>query len=271
MKETRIMRKIGVWSSVLAFMLIFVACTDNSKSSGKTVNNRLREEMVDVIESMKDDFPYKISNSPLTVEGINLDGDIIEYIISVPDALSEDFVLSESGANSDKNIARFIKNVDERELNLIIKTGLGFRYVLKSSESGETLMKVESDSERLSRIKEGIDSGEIVPYTMLELLQKDIDKYEFPYTLDEDLWMIDGYIKGNTVYHIYKLEEDITSDDLSYSDIMEMKQGILEELQEILFKFRKKEMTQEGIRLVYIYKNKYDKEFARIEITADDF
>ena len=78
-------------------------------------------------------------------------------------------------------------------------------------------------------------------------------------------------VKGNTVYYIANLESDITSDDLSYTDIIEMKQDILEGLEETLVRVHKKEMAQKGIRLIYIYKNNNGDEFARVEITSDDF
>lgn len=265
------MMKIRVWSSLLAFMLVFVACTDNGKNSGKTVDNRLRQKTIFQVESMNANLPYKFPSTSLSIDRAKVDGDIIEYTASVPDSLFEAFILSEDEVNSDKYIAKFLKDINHQVLNEIIEAGFGLRFIYKSSESGKTLLRVEVDCDRLSRIKEGLDSGELVPFTVLELLQREIDISDFPYELDENLWMIDGYIKGNTVYYIYKLEGDITSDDLSYSDIMEMKQGILEDLEQVLLKFHKKEMTQKGIRLVYIYKNKYDKEFARIEITADDF
>jgi hypothetical protein len=97
-----------------------------------------------------------------------------------------------------------------------------------------------------------------------------IEQQEFPSEIEEGMWLTDGYIKGNTVYYVAKFESDVTSDDLSHSELLAIKQDILQGLKELLIAGNKKEMAQKGIRIIYIYKNNNGDEFARIEITADD-
>ena len=250
--------------------LLVVACTGN-KQGHSSIDNRYRQEMVDEIEKMKPHLPMQIPNTPMAIDGVSIDGDMIEFVATLPESVFEDGVAFGSDvANSDKNVARMLNNFNKEQLEKMIKAGFGLRYIYKNIDTGDTLMTIEATCERLKQVKEGIASGEIVPYTTLEIFQMELDKYEFPSEVDEGVWLTDGYIKGNTVYYIATLESDITSDDLSYSDLKEMKQGILEGLKETLVSVHKKEMAQKGIRVIYVYKNNNGEEFARVEITADD-
>ena len=249
--------------------LLAVACTDNKH--GNSIDNRSRQEMVDEIEKMKPLLPFQIPNMPMSIAGVSIDGDMIEFVATLPESLFEDgMAFDKEVVNSNKNVARMLNNINQEQLEKTIKAGFGIRYIYKGSNTGDTLMIIDASCERLKQVKEGMASGEIVPYTVLEIFQMEIDKYEFPSAIDEGVWLTDGYIKGNTVYYVATLESDITSDDLSYSDIIEMKQGVLEALKESLVGVHKKEMAEKGIRVIYVYKNNNGDEFARIEITADD-
>lgn len=265
------MRKLIIFCFIfVGLSLLFVSCTSN-KQGNSQINNRLRQEIVDEIEKMKLGLPLQIPNTPMAIDGVSIDGDIIEFVATVPNSLFEDImVFGTDAANSDKNIARMINNINPKQLDLFIKAGFGIRNIYKSTDTGETLMTIEASCQRLKKVKDGFESGEIEPYTALEIFQMELDKYEFPCEIEEGVWMTDGYIKGNTVYYIATLESDITSDDLSYTDILEMKQGILEGFKESMASVHKKEMAQKGIRIIYVYKNNNGDEFARVEITADD-
>lgn len=265
------MKKLNILVSLFITLLLIIACTTNRKSGNPSVDSRLRHEMVEEISNMKSLLPMQIPNSPLTIVDASVDCDLIEFVAALPNSLFEDGVAFGSDvANSDKNVARMLNNVNQEFVNKFLKAGFGIRYVYTSAETGDTLMKIEADRAKLERVKKGISSGEIVPFTTLEIFQMEIDNYEFPCEIDDGVWLTDGYIKGNTVYYISVIESDITSDDLSYSDVLEMKQGILEEIKKSLVSVHKKEMEQKGIRIIYVYNNNNGDEFARVEITSDD-
>ena len=238
---------------------------------GGSYDNKTRQEIIDEIDQMKLHLPTKIHNTAITMEDVSLDEDIIEYIVSLPQSIFDDSMAFGSDvANSDKNIARMLNSVGKEQVDKFIQAGLGLRYVYRSSDTGEVLMTIEADCDRLKNVMDGVANGDIVAYSALEIFQMEIDKYEFPIEIEDGVWLTDGYIKGNTVYYIANLESDITSDDLSYSDILELKQNILDGLKESLVNVHKKEMSQKGIRIIYVYKNNNGLEFARVEITADD-
>lgn len=252
----------------ITILFLFCGCSGN-----KQQNQNLSECRVIIreIENMKSQFPITIPNTPMKLVDVCLENDMVVFVASLPkDLWEESFSLGTDVINSDKNLARVINNVDQLFINKFIKAGLGLKYTYKNSDSEEVLMTIEADCARLKKVKEGIDTGEIVPYTTLEIFQMELDGYEFPSKIEEGLWLTDGYIRDNTVYYIATLESNITSDDLSLSDVREFKEGILEVLKETLVAAHKKEMEKKDIRIVYIYNNNNGEEFVRVEITSDD-
>ncbi len=264
------MKKSFLFCFIISIGLLITSCKNN-KQENSSADSKLRQEVENEFEMMKKKLPIQIPNTPMTIEGVSFDGDLIEFVVTMPNyVFDENMAFGADVVNSDKNVARIINNDNQEQIDLIAKVGLGIRYIYMSSDTGDTLMFVEADSERLKRVREGINSGEIVPYTVLEIFQMEIDKYEFPIEIEEGVWLTDGYIKGNTVYYVIILESEITSHDLSDSEIREMKQEIVEGLKESLISVHKKEMTQKGVRVIYVYKNNNGDEFARVEIAADD-
>lgn len=258
--------------SLIAFSLLLIASCTGTKKQENSCDIRTRQEIVEEIEKMKQYLPVQIPNTPLTIKDASIDENIVEYVVSIPQKFYEENVSFGSDvANSDKNISRMLNSINQDQLDKLLDAGFGIRYIYKSTETDENLITIEADCDRLKRVKDGVAKGEIVPYTALEIFQMEIDKYEFPFEVEDGVWMTDGYIRGNTVYYIANLESDITSSDISYSDIKLMKQGIVEELKQSLVGIHKKEMDKDGIRIIYIYKNNNGDEFARVEITADDF
>lgn len=253
----------------LIIMLMFCGCIENKQQN--KINLSERKTIIREIENMKSQVPISIQNTPMKLVDVSVENDMVVFVASLPkDLWEESFSIGMDVINSDKNVARVLSYVGSQFINKFIKAGLGIKYIYKNSLNEEVLMTIESDCARLKRVKQGMDSGEIVPYTTLEIFQMEIDGYEFPSKVEEGLWITDGYIKGKTVYYIATFESNITSDDLSLSDVRVFKEGILEGLKESLVVAHKKEMAQEGIKIVYIYKNNNGDEFVRVEITADD-
>ena len=254
---------------LLALLFLLGGCTGHKQQNG--INLSERRSIIQEIENMKSHFPITIPNTPMKLVDVSLENDMVFFVASLPkDIWEESFSLGADVINSDKNLARVLNNVERQFINKFIKAGLGLKYTYKNSENEEVLMTIEADCARLMKVKEGMDTGEIVPYTTLEIFQMELDGYEFPSKIEEGLWMTDGYISGKTVYYIATLESNITSDDLSLSDVREFKEGILEGLKETLVAAHKKEMEKNDIRIVYIYKNNNGEEFVRVEITSDD-
>lgn len=255
--------------SLMTMIFLFCGCIGNKQQNKINLNER--RLITREIENMKSQFPITIPNTPMKFVDVSLENDMVVFVASLPkDIWEESFSLGTDVINSDKNLARVLNNVDHQFINKFIKAGLGLKYTYKNSDNEEVLMTIEADCARLKKVKEGIDTGEIVPYTTLEIFQMELDGYEFPSKIEEGLWMTDGYIRDNTVYYIATLESNITSDDLSLSDVREFKEGILEGLKETLVAAHKKEMEKKDIRIVYIYRNNNGEEFVRVEITSDD-
>lgn len=257
-----------------AFLLIS-AILLSSCNGGKTnapQKNQARIKMEKELVNIQRELPKRIGTSSIVMKSINIENDMAKYVLELSEGdWKENFAFNETEANSDRNIARVITNVGDNSVNNFLEAGLGLKYVYLNAETDEPFLVIEAPAERLKEIQKKVASGEVAPYSIMEMFQMEINRYEFPCEVEEGVWLTDGYIRGNTVYYIANIESDITSDDVSYSEVQDMKKDLLLGLRESMIAFQKKEMMKEGVRIVYIYKNKNGDEFARVEISADDF
>ena len=89
-------------------------------------------------------------------------------------------------------MARVISNVSSEAVDKFIEHGLGLKYIYTSEETGETLLEVEMSADKMKEIRDKVDSGELQPYTMIELSQMEIAKMEIPSQIEEGVWMTDA-------------------------------------------------------------------------------
>lgn len=257
---------ILTFTASLVVVLFFTSCVGNS-----TQSKQEREEILQEIMSYQDRLPYNIPGTSISITDIEVEQDIIAYTCKVGTEDWNAMSLASEVSNSDRNMARVISNVSNEAVDKFINHGLGLKYIYTSDITGETLLEVEMSAEKMKEIRDKVNSGEIQPYTMLELSQMEIAKMEIPSQIDEGVWMTDAYIKGNKIYYVATIENEIDASDLSSSDLREMKEGLIEDLKnEGLLMAHKKEIVKENIHIVYVYKDSRGKEFAKIDIGPYD-
>lgn len=250
----------------LFVIILLTSCGMNSSKSTKE-----REEILKEITSYQDKLPYNIPNTSISITNIAVDNDIIVYTCKVSSEDWDAMSLASEVSNTDRNMARVISNVSNDAVEKFIEHGLGLKYIYTSDETGETLLEVEMSAEKMKEIKNKVESGEIQPYTMIELSQMEIAKMDIPSQIEDGVWLTDAYIEGNKIYYIATIENEIDSSDLSVSDLKDMKEGLIEGIKtEGLLMIHKKEIVKENIHIIYVYKDCRGKEFARIDIEPDD-
>ena len=100
-----------------------------------------------------------------------------------------------------------------------------------------------------------LDNGEISPYSLLELFEMEIRKYDIPCIMEDGIWLTDAYINGNCVYYEVTIEEELDPSAFNYSVLSEMKKELVASLRETpsLLSY-KNEMTRKHINIIYVYK-----------------
>lgn len=255
---------IGTIILVLIAILVFQT-PDNGPS------DVVRAKITTEIEDLKSQLPISIPNTPLKIEDIFIEGDYVVFVANATkEVLQDAFSFGTEYSNSDKHVARVLKDFDPDVSKQYIKAGMGLKYIYKASDTGEIMSTIEIDCQRMEQIMQKISSGEITPYTSLEIFQMEIDSYNFPHEVEEGVWLTEAYIKGNTVFYFSTIDTDVTAADITDAYVAGMKEGILEGIKESLFSTHKKEMQENRISIVYIYQNNEGEEFARVRITGDD-
>lgn len=266
MKKSSLLLSLGLVASLL-LVLFLTSCGMNSAKSQKE-----REEILEEIMSYQDKLPFNIPGTSITLTDIAVDNDIIVYTCRVGSEDWDDMSLASEVSNTDRNMARVISNISSEAVDKFIVHGLGLKYIYTSEETGETLMEVELSADKMKEIKAKVNSGELQPYTMIELSQMEISKMEIPSQIEEGVWITDAYIEGNKIYYIATIENEIDPSGISNADLREMKEELIEDLKnEGLIMMRKTEIVKENIHFVYVYKDSRGQEFARIDISPYDF
>lgn len=236
-----------------------------------TKSQKEREEIPMEIMSYKDKLPFNTPGTSISISEIAVDNDIIVYTCRVGSEDWDTMSFASEVSNTDRNMARVISNVSSEAVDKFVEHGLGLKYIYTSEETSETLLEVEMSADKMKEIRDKVNSGELQPYTMIELSQMEIAKMEIPSQIEEGVWITDAYIEGNKVYYIATIENEVDASDLSSSDLKEMKEGLIEDLKnEGLLMVHKKEIAKENIHIVYVYKDSRGKEFARIDIGPYD-
>ncbi len=252
--------------------LLFWACLVSSCGSpGKKQNEIERQKLISVIESEKPRFPLEVGDgSGIYVDDVQIEKDMIVYSFLYPDEMLEVISLNKETSTSDRNLARTISYFGKL-VQSYIDAGFGLKFIYKSSETREVLMEIEMSPEKLEEISKKLQNGEIEPYTLIELTRMELARMDVPVQIDEGVWLTDAYVKGNNIYYIATIENEIDKENISYSDIEEIKEGCIESIrEERLFAVHKEEIFRENIHFISVYKDNRGIEVARIDISPED-
>lgn len=258
------MAKLKLFSRLVVSLLVVffvVSC------EGQSYTPKERSAFLQEILSFKEELPYKIGET-IVITNIEADNDFVEYTFQVEE---EEWMgialLSDKSIKNDRNLARVLGNCPSDITDLLIKYGIGFRSKYISAKTGKILLEVEMSADKIKEIKDKVNSGEIQPYSLIEVTQIEISKMSFPIQIEEGIWMTSIYIEGNNVCYIASVEGEINPSDLSDDDLKEMKEDIIEELKKSgLVIVHKEEILKENIHFIYVFKDSRGLEFARFDI-----
>lgn len=256
----------------IVFMLIslFLAGCNNSVSKARERENALKEIRGE-LENLKSSLPFKIPSTDLWMTSLELEDSLLTCTCEMNKEDWNIYSMPEKEANSDRNIARIIKSFDPQMRHLLEKHNLGFKYVYTDKETKQILMSILISPQRLKEIKTKLDNGEISPYSLLELFEMEIRKYDIPCIIEDGVWLTDAYIKENCVYYEVTIEEELDLSDFNYSVLSEMKKELVAGLKETpLLLSYKNEMIGKRINIIYVYKDNNGTKIAKIIITPND-
>lgn len=253
---------------VLTFLLI-TGC--NNPASKDREREYTLKEIQNELANLKSSLPFRISTTDIWMTGLELEDSLLTCTCEMNKDDWNIYSMPEKEANSDRNIARIIKTVDPQIGHLLEKNNLGFKYVYTDKETKQILMSISIGPQRFKEIKTKLDNGEISPYSLLELFEMEIRKYDIPCIMEDGVWLTDAYINGNCVYYEATIEEELDPSAFNYSVLSEMKKELVASLRETpsLLSY-KNEMTRKHINIIYVYKDNNGTEIAKIKITPTD-
>lgn len=268
MKIVQERNKIIISLVLCGIVGMFISC---NYIHNKAVKEKRREEIRQAIRSHKHRCPSTIPCTGFTMVDIDAEDDYMIVKVEVTNEYYEGNLLTPEMANSDRNVARGISIYSSNIIDMFIEYEFGMKYIYTSKETGKTLLEITIPPKKLKEVKEKVDKGELQAYSLLELMEMEFAKMAFPYQIEEGLWLTNVYIKGNNIFYVYVVENEIDASDVLQSVLYELRKSSIEGLRkEFGALVYKQSIIKENIHFVYIYKDNHGKEFARISISPDD-
>lgn len=253
---------------ILLPLACIISCNFKYK---KPVNNVARNAIKKEVEDMKGQLPMNIPGTDFTIQSLEIDGNEFVYVVSLPETIWEQQGLSQTDANSDRNIARVLANFSDETLEKLVEANLGFKYVYKNERNDSTFMEMIISADKISDVHRRVKDGTLKSFTMTEIAEKEISKMKMPMQIDEGIWLTDAYIKYGNVYYEAMIEAELDASDFDAKSLAEMKTNIIRGLkEEKIFMMNKNQILKENTHFVYVYKDNRGKVIAKISISPSD-
>ncbi len=242
--------------------LMVLACV----TSGCKEKNPHRAVICAEIAEMKNELPMDAGN--LIIQDVNVKEDLVVYDCLVDQ--EQNMIQADSILNSDKNYARTIASLDEKIVAGFMDADMGIKYVYKNKE-GKSLGALTISAQKMKEISNKLKSGEIKPYSVLEMSQVEIDQTTYPVQIGGNLWLTDGMVKDNYVINVITLEAKAEKSDFTEEDWFQTKNNTVEGLRESpLINSCKEEIKEKDVHFSYVYKDVRDTVLTIIDIDYYD-
>jgi len=246
----------------IMFLGLMMACL----LSGCKKENPLREGIRADIEEWKKQLPMEIGG--ITIQTADVKEDLVVYDCLVDE--TAEMIQADSILNSDKNYARTLASMDEMVVKNYIDAGMGVKYIYKDKESKiRGVMTITA--QKMKEIQQKLKSGEIKPFSFLEMTQVEINQSEYPLQVSENLWLTDAMVKDNYVINVFTIEAVIEKSSCTEEEWWETKKNTIEGLRESpLVRACREEIKEKDIHLSYVYKDVRDTILSIIDIDYYD-
>jgi len=246
----------------IAYVLMVLCCV----ACGKKEDNPQRASIRAEIESMKKELPMETGN--LTIMDVKIEDDLVVYDCVVD--REEDMIVADSVLNSDKNYARTLSSMDELVVAEFVNAAMGVKYVYRNKE-GKHLNDLKIEASKMMEISNKLRSGEILPYSILEMSQVEIDQTTYPVQISDNLWLTDAMVKDNYVINVITLEAKAEKSDFTEEEWWETKKNTVAGLRESpLISSCKAEIKEKDIHFSYVYKDVRDTVLVILDIDYYD-
>lgn len=236
-----------------------------------------REQITQGLEVVRVQMPISVvpGTSMLWVDAyLDDDNDFVVFIYQANAEDAATYFLPQENLSDERNIARFVSTMDNTVngfCDLLVEAGVGLKILFFDSQSGEQLRTLSISPEQLCETREKLASGELQPYSCLDILRIELAAMEFPQQIDEITWLTNAYLDGSNVVYEAMIDLRIDPSDLTEEDIQESKEEIAEGLAQLpMFQLKKESIVKENIHFVYIFRDNRGEKFMRHNIAPGD-
>lgn len=238
-----------------------MACTNNDK----------HEEIKTAVEQMQKQMPIRVPGTTMWITKAELKADILMYTYGMTREEWNEMAVNESMMQSDRNKARTMANLGDKVCQTLIDAKLGFGATYVEKETNDVFAVLSVGAEEFAEIYKKMQTGEIEPYSVMEMMNEELAGMELPMQVDEGVWLTSAAVRDNAIFYDYTIDSDDELEVFGEDLENEIKTSLIDELvKQNPIRICKKQMLREGIRFVYTYSDSFDNVLCVIEITAEE-
>lgn len=251
---------------MIGLLFLFVPFMSAQNSATEKERAMFKQKFLEINKSL----PMKVMDDVWLVS-VKVDGDYIVYDWEMTEEQWKSRSIPQDITTSDKNVAKYIGTLSPDIVQQLLYCRLGIAVSYKEKDTKKDLLSFSIEPQRLTKIKEGLDNGTIVPYTVLELLEQSVSKYKCPLQIDEGIWMTNVYVQGKNLYYEVEVDETIDFKDIPEKAKQDIKATFVSGVKDSgIFIAYKKELIKENVHFIYLFRDSNKKEVLVINIGPED-
>ena len=243
-----------------AAVMMLASCQNATKKA-------MRAAIQIQVEGIKSQMPIPVP----TVQGMSLvdvmmKGDMVVYTVQLTDTTQ--MIQDPAVLNSDKNYARTLSNMDSTAVNQLVAAEVGLQYNYVTAD-GKAYSQLVIEPQKMKDIRDRMRSGELKPYSVLEMSQIEINQMQLPAQVSDILWLTDAVVKDNFIIYEFTFEAQIEKSDISDAEWDEIRMNTADGLRESpLIMNARQEIVDKDIHFSYVYKDVRDTILTIFDITS---
>ena len=257
------MKKLSILSLVILTLLFSLSsCTKLS-----------RQNVMKIVEETKKGLPKAVSED-VTFTDINIKENMIEITCKLSEKQWNDMQELQGFKDvkkSDRYKATLLSCLQDKAISSFVNADYGVRFLFYTPSTEDKVMTVDILSTELAELYEKIKNGKVKEFSVLDYIQMDMEKTEFPIELNDEFSISEGYVKGKNVCYVLKVGGEMEglkpSPELD-SLFTELCTAVCQETEDAFED--KLEIMANEIHLVYILKNSKNVEISRVDFGPKD-
>lgn len=255
----------------LLLMPMLTCCVINDKKGEPQTSEALLQLSKQVEETQKS-LPHDAPGLCGTLIDVVFEDNILTYTIAINQGVLDGMKWQADPLDKKAKAMRtsFVQHgMGIERANFFIANNVTCRMVFVAEDAKEAEFTLEYTPTDLILILDQIKKGTASSLGYLEKEALSIEQMSFPIKIQENFFMTNKYIRGNTIYSEFLWNDVVSNTPSSKEDVARQKKDIIQNEKEV-YESSEQQIIDEDVHFHLIYKNRNGKIVSEIQISPRD-